>query len=209
MASPYIRPSVDGITRSFKGRAWDIVPADDLDIRDLTATQERQRLNIKSKFADPNQNKGTFESFRQEIIQDQLIYDAPAIELVHGTGTGTLKEMVPVYGPSITVLQDENRVLHGYVQYSMIDGKEERFEPDEMIYAPYYSSTKSPYGLSIIQTCLDQITYLLLMADHHTRILDRNEIPDGIVHASGVSATEFNKFVQDASSSRGPARKNN
>lgn len=207
IASPYIRPCVDGITRTFKGRPWDIVPRDDRDIRDLTATENRQRLNIKQKFIDPNQNKGTWQSFAQFIMQDQLIYDAPAIELVKGQGTGTLKEMVPIYGPSIRILQDDHGVLHGYIQRSEWDGQEEKFEPDEMIFAPMFSSTKSPYGVSIIQTIIDQITYLLLMADHHSRILDRDEIPDGIVFASGVSETEFKKFVNDAKINAGKGDK--
>jgi hypothetical protein len=201
--SPYIRPCIDGISRFIKGKDWDIISADGRPPRELTATELRQRDEIKALFKDPNRNKGAWPSFIGKLNIDLLVYDAPAVEIVRGTGTGRITELVPLYGPSIEIAQDEHGVLLGYKQVLGVDTKPVEFKPEQLMYAPMYSTTRSPYGLSIIQTVVDQITYLLLSADHHTRILDRDEIPDGIAFASGIPPNDWQRFVAEARTNQG------
>lgn len=204
--SPYIRPCVDGIKRIIQGKAWDILPVDGRQVRDLAPAEQVRRTAIKAIFSDPNNDRGSWPTFIGLITFDLLVHDAPAIEKVKGLGTGSIRELVPLYGPSIAIDRDEKGFIRKYVQQIGM-GAPVEFGPDELIYAPMYATTRSPYGEPIIETCVDQICYLLLAADHHARILSRNEIPDGIAFISGIAPADWQKFLNDARQNQGKADK--
>lgn len=193
VSSPYIRPCIDGITRTIRGTAWDVIS----DEGEMKGTQARARDEIVGLLKDPNKNKGAWPGFIAAIAHDLLIHDAAAIEKTYGIGSGRVTELVPLYGPSIKVIQDEHANLEGFEQVMGL-ADPVKFKPEDLIYLAMYASTRSPYGSSIIQTCADHISVLLLAIDHHARSMSRDEIPDGIVFASGISQEEWKKIKTEA-----------
>lgn len=213
-----LRASVDSIVRRVATFDWVVSPTiDPHDERYGEVLKVCEK--VRGFLLKPNRNGDTWQEIMTAFLTDTLVYDAGVLELVYDMD-GTLRELVPLKGSSISpVLDDHGRILE-YQQNSLEEnvpryayhsqeeeGGEPTFNPDEIIYFSLFKNTTNPEGNPLIEALVYEIIGLLRANQHAMLNLDADEIPSGILVLAGIAGRAAEEAKADLQKLKGQDHK--
>jgi HK97 family phage portal protein len=162
----------------------------------------KNRIRIVEKFLEsPNENEESFESIREKVIRDLLVWGRGAIEKV--LDNGTLVECYALISKNISINSDEHGnlpPLNCYTQKVIPNVKKESkpvsFNRDEMIYVVETPISSSLYGLKKIDVLASVAATELLREAYNSTNFTNGAEASGILGVPGLSRTELKKFRQ-------------
>lgn len=187
--SELVRGAIDIRRGQFAVAEWDIVPHDP-----NQPHSESLRLQIKSLFERPNPTLVDFGEFVEKVIEDVLVLDAGAVELVRNL-RGQIAELHPMDGGEIRVAKywdgepDEAR----YFWYP--DGQQRAaWKDSEFIYMMSRPRTHQVVGLSTMEILKLTIDAELNGSAYNARQVT-SAAPDGMIDlGEGVRPDQVEKF---------------
>lgn len=218
--SPDVRACVDSIVRRIATWDWSLeVKADPRN----AATYERLRARADEGerwLQVPNGNGETWQEVMTRTVTDLLLYDAGACEL-NMSGTALLElvpwlgsEWIPTYdakGALLYYLQTKDVGVYdatGSLQYYRqtkeggVAGDAE-LPPERMLYLSLFRNNRSPLGLPLLDTLVNECVTVLLASEHAMLSLDADEIPPGLLVLGGVAGAAAERARADLQQMRG------
>lgn len=187
-------------------RGFEIVLADNPGRKEgrhkkIIAELEQFMLNCGWRH-DPMHRRDDFAGWAAKIIQDMLILNAPATELVYDQD-GRLSEFWAIDGSTIEIQWAERyipttrygRQLDQPVAYvQVVDGQiQTEYAADELIYYPLNPVTnieQGGYGISPTEYAIDWIAAEVLAMQYNSNYFDHGSVPPGILAVIGNYSQE-------------------
>ena len=156
--------------------------------------KERIRI-IKDFLDDPNKNKESFSDIREKVIKDLLIYGRSAIEKIL-LGNRRLVEIYVQNPVGLKVNADEHGNLREIDTYILIKDrkKEVKWNIDEMIFMVLKPTSKSVYGIKIMDSIVNTVATDILRATYNSKYFVNGANVDGILSLKEMHKKELKKF---------------
>ena len=182
-------------------RGFEIVLADDPGNREGRHKKVIEQLEnfflLTGWKTDPLNRRDDLAGWLSKIIQDMLILNAPATELVY-SADGRLSEFWAVDGSTIEIQWAERyipttrygRQLDQPVAYvQVVDGQiQTEYAADELAYYPMHPVTnieQGGYGISMTEYAIDWIAAEVLALQYNSNYFDHGSVPPGILAVIG------------------------
>jgi HK97 family phage portal protein len=188
----YVQSAINYIIDSVSGMDYTIVDDTESDID----TKE-----VESFFNATNWDK-SFKAVLRSFISDTLLYDAGVLVLSYPNHcydeqnnlirTDKPISMAAYDGRSFIKDVNINGDIKAYYQYSFLSQAQRpvQFAPDEIIYMQEHPSSRSPYGISKLNTIKDVADYLTAVARSHRSGMENGLSPGGVIKHPSVSDPE-------------------
>ena len=199
-SNPWIRAAIN-LRRTQVSRAkWDIVSLDGEEIRGTT----RKISQIKELLRTPNRRMDSWRSLIEPVVEDILVLDQGAIEVIQSRGGAIgiegakpVAELIARDGGSIAFNNDWTGETDNDPRYYEIDqtGRISRkFKNHELICFISNPVTYSPIGLSPLEVLADTIEADLTAAAYNAKAVSA-AAPPGVLHlGEGIRADQVDAF---------------
>ena len=227
MKTPDIRSAIDAIVRRVATWDWNVEPS--IEPSDANyASQAAAAEEVKRFLQMPNGNRQTWQEMMTQMVTDLLIYDAGVLELV-GTSDADLeedyeiKEVVPWLGSEFMPYVDDQGYVVGYKQedeyilgtsWDMsgpIPPDEEDpvvdFTPNQLCMFRLFPNSRSPIGVPLMETIINESITLLLSSEMAMLSLDADEIPPGLLVLGGIGGVAADRAKADLKALKGKDHK--
>jgi len=214
--TPDVRACVDSIVRRVATFDWMVVPTvspQNENYEELaTVCSEVTRFLQK-----PNRNGDTWQEIMTAMLTDCLVFDAGVLELAYDR-KGTLQELVPLRGSTISPVMDSFGRLKNYVQNMFEEGDSfsvpsvgqdihPEFKRKQILYLSLFKNTADNEGNPIIECLVNQVISLLRGAEHAMLALDADEVPPGILVLAGIAGKAAEQAKADMQMLKGQDHK--
>jgi len=201
--SSAIRPAVDGIVRELAYMKWTVkTEKDDIEI---TPDEQARIDEVTGLFKHYNDNNKPLSFLLAQVINDALILDRMAIEIVKGQGQGEDKviEIWERDAATITPIIERSGIWKGYIQKTKVhltssESKNIFFPPDRMIFASLFPRPDKPFGTPIIETIINEVISLIFSIQHIGVQFTADEIPPGVLWLGEDMARDIWNRVQSS-----------
>jgi len=193
------RACVETIVRQVSTTPWEIRPSGRDEFNPDHAAE------VESFLRNPNVNDENFQQLVSKVVRDLLIYDAGVIEKVFSLGKPRrLKELWARDGSSFKPIIDEHGVVKGYIQaITTREPERVRFEADEIVYIMMHPQTRTPYGMPIAESIVDEISTLIFSSRRIADLMDKDEIPPGVLWIKRLGETQKRRMEEEFKAKRG------
>jgi len=193
------RACVETIVRQVSTTPWEIRPSGRAEYNSDHATE------VEAFLRNPNVNDENFQQLISKVVRDLLIYDAGVIEKVFSLGKPKrLKELWARDGSSFKPIIDEHGVVTGYVQaITTREPERVRFEADEIVYIMMHPQTRTPYGMPIAESIVDEISTLIFSSRRIADLMDKDEIPPGVLWIKRLGEAQKRRMEEEFKAKRG------
>lgn len=202
-STPDVRACVDSITRRIATWDWYVkVNADPRDTVEYSRLSE-QANKVRNFLALPNTDGTTWQEMMTAMVTDLLLYDAGVIELVKDE-SGRMSELQVWLGSEFMPVKDERGHLLYYEQDpESSTGEPVQIAPEDIAYFKIYSNTRSPLGLPMMETVINECVTVVLASEHAMLALDADEIPPGLLVLGGISGPAAERARTDLMAMKG------
>jgi len=199
-SNPWIRAAIN-LRRTQVSRAkWDIVSLDGEEIRGTT----RKINQIKELLRAPNRRMDSWRSLIEPVVEDILVLDQGAIEVIQSRGGAIgiesakpVAELIAKDGGSIAFNNEwtgENDVDPRYYEIDDTGRIARKFKNHELICFISNPVTYSPIGLSPLEVLADTIEADLTAAAYNAKAVSA-AAPPGVLHlGEGIRADQVDAF---------------
>jgi len=182
-----VRMCVDTKKDMIASMPWEIVPT-------RQDYSPEHKLHLERFFQNPNADDENLQSILSKLCLDLFVFDAAVIEKVRDK-RGRLVEIVNRYGPSFKPIIKNERLV-GWKQ-ELAGRKPVEFALDELIYIKANPTTRSPYGISPLETLVVSVASDIYAANYHANYFTENEIPPGVlVFPDGLDEASFRRNLE-------------
>ena len=221
--TPDIRAAIDAIVRRVATWDWNIEPSADPSSQEYAA-QADVADKLRNFLDVPNDNRQTWQEMMTQMVTDLLIYDAGVLELV-GSYDAILdepyeiKELVPWLGSEFSPYIDEDGYTVGYrketeqiigTSFPILgpergddDAVVAQFTPYQLTFFKLFANSRSPVGIPIMETIINEAITLLLSSEMAMMTMDADEIPPGLLVLGGLGGMAADRAKADLQSMRG------
>ena len=176
-----VRAAVDTRIDEIVSLPWRIQPKekDEKLVDDATRDHAKE---VQSFMDDPNLNDEPFARVLAMFLRDLLVYDAGVL-VKRKSLSNKLVELVALDGSTFRPVVSRHGIIEKYIQETMVEGetKKENFDNDEVVYISCNPSTHSAYGLSPLESLVNEVAADLYISAHQAKYWEENEIPEGIL----------------------------
>lgn len=223
MKTPDIRSAIDSIVRRVATWDWAVEPTADPS-SDEFAGQAKAAEELSAFLQVPNEDRQTWQEMMTQMVTDLLLYDSGVIELVGSNDADLdepydIKELVPWLGSEFLPLIDEQGFVVGYQQEQErlvgtgfpIEGPQAPaeddplldFTPDQLCFFKLFTNSRSPIGVPIMETIINEAITLLLSSEMAMLTMDADEIPPGLLVLGGLAGAAADRAKADLQAMRG------
>jgi len=227
MKTPDIRAAVDAIVRRVATWDWTIEPSAEPSSSEYEA-QLAVAKEAKQFLQMPNENRQTWQEMMTQMVTDLLLYDAGVIELVGDEDSDLwepyqIREIMPWLGSEFLPFIDEHGYIVGYKQDQErligtgfpIEGPQEPltdqpvvdFSPNQLCFFKLFANSRSPVGVPIMETIINESIALLLSSEMAMMTMDADEIPPGLLILGGLGGVAADRAKADLQALRGKEHK--
>jgi len=181
----YVRGCVDDLVRRVSTAHW-------------RATPKRVERFLKHPCVEL-----TFRSFVATLVQDLLLYNSVAIEVVYSLSRRAILELVPVSTKNLKPRRDPvTNIPNGWLWSPPNDSISEpiEFELDELYPIILYPSLDRWNGVSPIEAIIDQVTVLVENWNDAAGGALSGRIPAGVLLLIGASSREIDRAKEELES---------
>lgn len=147
--------------------------------------------HVQAFFENPNSEDENLQAILSKLCLDLFVFDAAVLEKVRGT-TGRLVEIVNRYGPSFEPVF-ERGIRVGWRQ-NMAGRDPVEFDERDILYMMAHPNTRSPYGISPLETLVEAVAMDLLAMQFQAGFFTENEIPPGaLVFPNGLDEASLRR----------------
>tara|TARA_Y100000593_G_scaffold95131_1_gene200500 strand:- start:39106 stop:41340 length:2235 start_codon:yes stop_codon:yes gene_type:complete len=208
VTTPDVRACIDSIVRRVATWDWMVVP--DLDPRDVNYSSANELASfVSSELSKPNSSGNTFQEVLTKLVTDILVYDSGVLEIVRENGV--FKELACFLGSEYFPIQDEHGVVVGYEQEPESpmgsNSKPVSFAKEDVVQFKLFSNTRSPIGMPLLETIINECITVLLAHEHAMLSLDADEIPPGLLILGGIAGAAADRARADLSNMKGKDHK--
>ena len=199
-SNPWIRAAIN-LRRTQVSRAkWDIVTLDGDEVRGTT----RKITQIKDLLRTPNRRMDSWRSLIEPVVEDILVLDQGAIEVIPSRGGAIgiegakpVAELIAKDGGAIAFNNDwtgENDTDPRYYEVDQTGRTVRKYKNHELICFISNPVTYSPIGLSPLEVLADTIEADLTAAAYNAKAVSA-AAPPGVLHlGEGIRADQVDAF---------------
>jgi len=202
-STPDVRACIDSIARRIATWDWYVkVNSDPRDEIEYSRLSE-QSAKVRNFLAMPNTDGTTWQEMMQAMVTDLLLYDAGVIELVNDE-SGRMSELQVWLGSEfLPVVDDRGHLLYYEQDPGGATGEAVQIAPEDIAYFKIYSNTRSPLGLPMMETVINECVTVVLASEHAMLALDADEIPPGLLVLGGISGPAAERARTDLMAMKG------
>ena len=201
--SSSVRPIVDGLAREVAYLPWKVIYKD-------RAYHDPVETKDITKFLEmPNLDRETLAIVLTKFVTDLLVIGKGVIQKVRDAN-GILRELLAKDAALFAPKYDSFGILYGYMEYERGSITPYMLHPlEDIIYRNFTPNTYRPSGTPIIETCVNEISLLMLSIKTIGWTFTNDEIPPGILSVGKIATEALERARASFEANRGIDKSSN